>query len=344
MRNIFVTLSTILIILLGFLVHSASAQVPQYTFQSILTNDTIRIGDQVEFKIIASVPKGYSVLFPNFADTLAMGVELIKALPIDTQKFGDERVELIYRLLLTSFDSGLHRIPPFELPFGENQITDTARTASLWLTVFTLPRDTTIAGIYDIKPPLAEPITLGEVAKWGGLLLLFAGLLTLIIFYFIRKKSNKPIVFFEKQEDPPHVIALRKLQKVTDDKMWETDNHKYYHSVVTEIIREYIERRFEVPALEQTTLEILQNLKSKNIIAKELYENLYDNLSLSDLVKFAKYIPTINDNEALLKFAFRFVNETKPVTVDNEQKEKTVTMNTENVDISEVSSNSQKLN
>jgi hypothetical protein len=344
MRNIFITISTILIFHLGFLVNSASAQAPQYSFQTILTPDTIRIGDQVEFKIIASVPRGYNVLFPNFADTLAKGVELLNASPVDTQKFGDERVELIYRMLLTSFDSGLHRIPPFELPFGENQITDTARTPSVWLTVFTLPRDTTIAGIYDIKPPLAEPITLGEVAKWGGLILLVAGLITLIILYFIRKKNNKPIIFFEKQVDPPHVIAIRKLQEVADGKMWITDNHKHYHSVVTEIIREYIEGRFEVPALEQTTLEILQNLKSKNIIAKELYENLYDNLSLSDLVKFAKYIPTINDNEVLLKFAFRFVNETKPVAVENEQKEKNVYINTENGNNSEVTSSSQSLN
>jgi hypothetical protein len=343
MRNSFIKISIILTIQLGLLVTSISAQSPQYSFQTKLSRDTIRIGDQVVFSVTATVPKGYSVVFPNFADTLAKGVELLNAAPIDTQKNGIDRVDLIYRLLITSFDSGVHKIPPMNILFGEDKITDTVRTSNVWLTVNTLPRDTTLAGIFDIKPPLSEPITLGEVASWGGLFLLIAGLVTLIILYFKRKKSNKPIVFFEKQVDPPHVIALRKLQKVTDDKLWETDNPKHYHSVVTEIVREYIEGRFEVPALEQTTLEILQNLKTKNTVGKTLYDNLYDNLSLSDLVKFAKYIPTTSDNEGLLKFAYRFVNETKQVESENASSEVTNSINEETTANAEVPPHSQNI-
>jgi hypothetical protein len=328
----------------AFLATNAKAQMPQYSFQTTLSHDTIRIGDQVEFKVTANVPKGYNVLFPNFADTLATGVELLNASPIDTQVIGSDRVELIYRMLITSFDSGLHRIPSFALPFGEKDITDTAKTSNVWLTVLTLPRDTAITTIYDIKPPLAEPITFGEVVRWAGLFLLIVGLIALVVYYFVRRKQNKPIIFFEKPVDPAHVIALKKLKEVTDGKMWVTDDHKHYHSVVTEIVREYIEGRFEVPALEQTTLEILQTIKSKNIVGKELQDFLYENLSLSDLVKFAKYVPTVSENEELLKFAYRFVNDTKPVEVEKEVNVEPEKVTEELVDKSELPSDNSKIN
>lgn len=344
MRITSIKISISLLLFIALLATNAAAQVPQYSFQTTLSRDTIRIGDQIELKVTANVPKGYSVLFPNFADTLAAGVELINASPIDTQVIGNDRIELIYRMLITSFDSGLHRIPPFVLPFGEKGITDTAKTSNAWLTVLTLPRDTAITTIYDIKAPLAEPITLGEIARWVGLLILIAGIIFLIVYYFIRRKQNKPIVFFEKPEDPAHVIALKKLQEVTDAKLWVTDDHKHFHSIVTEIVREYIEGRFEVPALEQTTIEILQTVKSKNIIGKELQDFLYENLSLSDLVKFAKYVPTISENEDLLKFAYRFVNETKPVEVEKEVNVEPEKVKEELVDKSEIPSDNSKIN
>jgi hypothetical protein len=344
MRIANIKISVSILLFIALLAINVSAQVPQYSFQTALSHDTIRIGDQIEFKVTANVPKGYNVLFPNFADTLATGVELINASPIDTQKIGNDRIELIYRMLITSFDSGVHRIPSFALPFGENEITDTAKTANTWLTVLTLPRDTAITTIYDIKPPLAEPITFGEIARWVGLILLIAGLVALVVYYFIRRKQNKPILFFEKPVDPAHVIALKKLKGVTDEKLWVTEKHKHYHSVVTEIVREYIEGRFEVPALEQTTLEILQTVKAKNLVSKELQDFLYENLSLSDLVKFAKYIPTVSENEELLKFAYRFVNETKPVEVEKEVNVEPVKVTEELVEKPELPSETSKIN
>ena len=44
-------------------------------------------------------------------------------------------------------------------------------------------------------------------------------------------------------------------------------------------------------------------------------------LQLADLVKFAKWQPTPDENETALLAAYQFVNETKPV-ITEEEKEK----------------------
>ena len=46
---------------------------------------------------------------------------------------------------------------------------------------------------------------------------------------------------------------------------------------------------------------------------KDLYEQLRKMLTLADLVKFAKWTTTPDENELSLRSAYTFVNETTPV-------------------------------
>jgi len=153
-------------------------------FKADLTPDTILLGDRVELSIRATVPKEYDVLFPFFTDSLIQGVEVIGKPHIDTiiNKKDDIR-ELLYRLTITSFDSGSHRIPGFSLPFSNGKTSDTVTTTPLLLTVNTLPPDTTVTSIYDIKPPISQPYTFAENATWVGGGLLAAGLIAFSISY-----------------------------------------------------------------------------------------------------------------------------------------------------------------
>jgi hypothetical protein len=287
------------------------AQQPTYSFQSKLSTDSILIGDQVELTITANVPKEYDVQFPFFADTIVTGIEVFGRPKIDTliKRTGDK--EFTYRINITSFDEGYYRIPNFKLPFSNGQTIDTAITSPIWLTVNTLPPDSTVATIFDINMPYSQPITFAEVAPWVGGGLLLAALIALIIIYFIKRKKGEPIFFPSKPAEPPHIIALRELQKIKDQKLWNTTNHKHYHSLLTDVIRFYIEGRYGVPAMEQTTFETIGNLRTKELLTAQLIEKLHDTLSLADLVKFARFKPEISENEASLNFGFRFVNETK---------------------------------
>jgi hypothetical protein len=321
----------VLTLALLFLVSDAIyAQQPAYSFQTSLSADTILIGDQVEFQLKATLPMEYDVQFPFFADTIIAGIEVLGLPKIDTLVKRSGQKELTYHLLLTSFDEGYYRIPRILLPFSDGEKVDTALTSPIWLMVNTLPPDTTKAVIYDIKMPYSEPITFAELAPWIGLGLLVAAIVMLLVFYLIKRKKGEKIFFPTKRTEPPHIVALRQLEKLKEQKLWNTDNHKHYYTLLTDIIRYYIEGRFCVPAMEQTTYEIISSIRQGELIKTELIEKLQDTLSLADLVKFARFKPEISENETCLDFGFCFVNETKVEEVLDEEDDLSIDKQEEN--------------
>jgi hypothetical protein len=83
-----------------------------------------------------------------------------------------------------------------------------------------------------------------------------------------------------------------------------------YHSRLTDILREYIENRFKIQAMEQTTDEILFGFRNA-AVDEESKHKLKQVLSLADLVKFAKEQPLPNENESSLSNVYDFIHGTK---------------------------------
>ena len=89
--------------------------------------------------------------------------------------------------------------------------------------------------------------------------------------------------------------------------MWAPEKQKAFYSGVTDALREYIEARFGVGAMEKTTSEIMADLSDKKIEPRH-YKELEELFKTADLVKFAKYIPGNEENEEAIPMAVRFVN------------------------------------
>jgi len=321
-------MKTKFIIVLLILSASAYAQVGEntskYSVKTAITKDNILIGDRAELTISVLVPESSKVSFPEISDSLMKGIELVKKPTFETRKLTDHKSEQIMKLLVTSFDSGSYQLPTLKIAVTDGTTVDTVFSNPSTLVVNNLPKDKAVKDIYDIKPPIEEPITFAEVAPYafGGLFLV--GLIFLLVLFLRRRKQNLPFGFLQKSIDPPHVIALRELEKIKEEKLWLSENHKYYYTRLVDVIRVYIEGRYTVKAMEQTTDEILLGLKQADFPIDELYHKLQESLTLADLVKFAKYIPVIFDNEQNLKFAFEFVEKTKPlVETKTEEVEKT---------------------
>lgn len=289
------------------------AQESPYSVKTKLSNDFVLIGDRVELTISVLVPESSKVSFPTLSDSLMKGVELVKKPVLETVKLKDKKNEQILKLLITSFDSGAYQLPEYKIAITDGGKTDTILSKSLLLTVNSIPRDKEVKDIKDIKPPIEEPITIKEVAPFafGGLLL--AALIFLLIIYLKRRKENRPFGFLQKPVEPPHVIALRELEKIQQEKLYASENHKYYYTRLIDVLRVYIEGRYEVNAMEQTTDEILFGLKQVGFPVDEQYHKLQETLTLADLVKFAKFTPMVSDNENCLKVAIDFVESTKLV-------------------------------
>lgn len=280
-----------------------------------LDSTNILIGDQIKLFLEIDYPKDVVVEFPNVPDSLESLIEVLDRSKIDTFDLDNEGFQKQIRAYtITSFDSGSYRIAPKWFKFNNNGIIDSVPTNGVTLHVHTMVIDTT-RGLTDIKMPYEAPVTLKEVTPYILGILLIGAIIFLILYSIKRKKKNKPLFSLPvKPKEPPHIIALRELDRIKNEKIWQKEKTKQYYSEVTDALRNYIEERFDIPAMEQTTDEILDSFKyRKDLLAEKPYQNLSQILSLADLVKFAKYKTLPDDDNLTLVNSYFFVNETKKV-------------------------------
>ncbi len=294
----------------------------QVTVKASIDSTHILIGDQMKLILEIEKPKNMDIQFPLVPDTFSSHIEVVKRMPIDTLKSDDkERVKLSQSFLITSFDSGSHVIPPFSFKLKVDQKLDSIATKALIFQVLTMKVDTT-KGPVDIKLPYAAPVTLKEVTPYILGIILIAAILFFIFYYIRWKKKNVPLFSKpEKPAEPAHIIALRELDRIKVQKLWQQEKIKQYYSEVADTIRTYIENRFDIPAMEQTSSETIGVFKqNKDLVAGTSVDQVQHILSLADLVKFAKYKPLVDDNNLTLMNAYFFVNQTKKVEIKTPEK------------------------
>jgi len=290
--------------------HFALAQ--QVKVSSSLEKDSIWLGDQIKMILVAEYPIGTSLVFPVLKDSLAHGVEVISRSARDSSKIGDGMLQLRQSFIITAFDSGPHPIAPFIFAQRNGMSTDSLRSNALTLFV-KVPYVDLKKGFTDIKKPYAAPITFKELAPWIFGIILIATIVFFILYAINRRKRNIPLFTMPaKPKLPPHVIALSELDKLKEEQLWQHDKVKDYYTRLTDIIRVYLEERYEVRAMEQTTQEILVQFKGESSQIKgKLFTGLQKTLDTADLVKFAKYTPLADENHFVLVNAYTLVEETK---------------------------------
>lgn len=305
--------SIILWLMFSIIFSTEFTQAQQIKATARLDSANILIGDQVKLFLEIDYPKDVQVGFANVPDTIQDKIEVLSRTPVDTiQMDGEEMLKQIQALTITSFDSGSYRIPPYWFNINFDGRIDSVPSNGVTLNVYTMQIDTT-RGPTDIKMPYDAPLTLKEVTPYILGIMLIGAIIFLVLYSIKRKKKNKPLFSMPaKPKEPAHIIALRELDRIKDEKLWQKDKVKEFYSDVTDTLRRYIENRYEIPAMEQTTDEILTSFKyRKDLINDKLYGNLSQILSLADLVKFAKYKPLPDDNNLTLVDAYFFVNGTK---------------------------------
>ena len=283
------------------------------TLQAKLDSNKILIGDQIKLHLLLTKPKDANITFPIIPDSLPGGIEIIERLKPDTLSKNGNYVNLRQSLIITSFDSGQRVIPPIAFEYQHDSKTDTIFTDSIFLTVNTIPVDTTKQAICDIKAPIDEPFSIMEIMEYIIYVLIAIILIVAGIYIFRKIKKKEPIIKLpQKPADPPHIIAIRELDILKEKKLWQNNHIKKYHSDLTEIIRKYIENRFNIPALEMTSYEIIDTVKHEKYIPENLHPNLRQMLTLADFVKFAKAQPLPDENDTSIRNAYLFVNNTIP--------------------------------
>jgi hypothetical protein len=275
----------------------------------------ILLGDQVKLTFEIDQPAGVKISFPALPDTILEKIEVLERSKIDTV-LDKEVKKLMQKMLITCFDSGQYRIPPYWFLTDKNGIVDSVASNGVSLFVHSMKIDTT-KGPTDIKMPYGAPLTLKEVTPYI-LGVILAGAVIFLLLYSIKRKKKKVPFFVRppKPKEPAHIIALRELDRIKDEKLWQKEKTKQYYSELTETLRVYIEDRYGIPAMEQTSDETIESFRiRKDLLNVRDFGHLKSILSLADLVKFAKYKPLPDEDSLTLTNAYLFVNDTKPVEV-----------------------------
>jgi hypothetical protein len=288
----------------------------------------ILIGERAVFSFSITVPSESRTQLPVFNEKLIEKIEILNYGVTDSLPSTDASKSTIFSrsLTVTSWEEGLHVIEPFDLLLITGTDTVVVQTEAVLLEVepFVVGEDE----LKDIKPIRKAPVTLAEIKYY----ILAAILLALLIWFLIRylkTRKKAPIIesIWEKPDIPAHVAAINSLEKLRAMKLWQQGKVKEYYVILNDIERHYIEKRFQVGAMEMTSSEILQIMKPR-IESEHLNDILHSTLFLADMVKFAKYTPTPTENEMSMDMAFEFVNQTKPVvTTDSKENSNPHTIN-----------------
>jgi hypothetical protein len=312
------------LLVLLFAAFGARAQSPRPVVTARVEPDSVMIGDRFDYIIEVEKDLVQVVRFPVFQPGENPGaLVLVEEAPVDTLLREGRRMKLRKRYRMAVFEEGHHDFGTAEVFYADKNIVDTLRSENdLTLDVATFQIDSTSQSIYDLKPQRTLPFRLGEIRGyllWGllaaiGLALLAAGVLC----WLRRRGSTLGGLFAAVPALPPHVEAIRALEELHNRKLWQNNRHKQYYSGLTDILRTYIARRWEIGAMEMTSDEIIAAMRSIELPDKARAD-LTAILRDADLVKFAKATPDAGQNEADYLKAYYFVEETKPATEQAEE-------------------------
>jgi len=295
----------VLFVLLGA-VSSADAQV---SARARVDSTEFTVGDPITVHIDLHHPEG--TVFRKAVFDTSSGFVVLQEHP-----FGNPGPTLTRgEYVIARYDSVQAVVPPvtvwYSLP-GDTA-TRTAATNQLLVTVRTVAVDTS-KQFKDLKPPLSVPIGWLEIALYAGGAALAAALAWLAYRYWKRRKARRSGEVYRAPERPAHVIALEELSELKEKKLWQQGKVKEYYSELTEILRRYFEHRYDHPALEETTDEIIEGLQ-KLRFPPEMIARIEMLLRRADLAKFAKQRPGVTEHEDSMAVVYEVVDKTKIVSM-----------------------------
>lgn len=267
----------------------------------------ILIGEQIQLSLKCTANANQHISFPNFQpqQLLTKGVEVVNCGKIDTLLLNNgKRIQLTRKYTITSFDSAMYNIPPFQVEVDGKKYLS---RGNIGLKVNTIQVDLKhpdqFNGPHDV---VEQPFTW----SWTLILSVIVGIVLVIIIVAIAVRLSDPKLITRKvvihPPTPAHITAINHIEKIKQQSLTDT---KQYYMELTEALRTYIEKRFGFSAREMTTNEIINKL---TLVGNEqaLFE-LKEVLLTADLVKFAKHTTTLSEQDKSLVQALDYVQTTK---------------------------------
>lgn len=285
----------LLVIFIGCKTEDTSSSL---TIQTDIDTTVARIGDVLNLNIISQNAGDRIVVFPDIQETESMEIRN-KTILAKRHKPYQVNFQIVF------WDTGSFQIPPYPVEILKSDSTND-------LTIETDPIDIKIismlTGAEDTNlRPIKDPVALKKYINWYRWILaviLFLLLLTVLILWQkrIKKEPLKKIEVSEYQSAKDIAVA-----RLNDLKKLISSNNKTFYSQLSFIVREFIENKFYIRALEMTTGEI-SKLESNYNLNKDDFITIINLLNRADLAKFAKYEFIVQDREEDYKWMLNFIS------------------------------------
>lgn len=319
--KLFSNICIILIVFLGSMFSTpavsagaADGNIP-VTVKAEVDHQTISIGDKIKYTLEVKTTNDIEVKFPDFGDNLG-GFAI--------RDYGSSKGGLFGRKTLTQwyvldiYETGKFTIPAAEIKY---RISD----KEPWKEVLSVPLTVEVRSVLDADPDKAD---IRDIRGPEGIynltyiyiVLAAIGIIILILLAIrLLKKRRKPQGIMPPPR-PAHEIAYEALRELMGRDYLKAGRVREYYFELSDIVRHYVEDRFQLKAPEMTTEEFLGTLKHSGVLNTDQKGDMRDFLSHCDMVKFAKYLPDQGEIELSYDSAKKLIDRTKETAVQGEAK------------------------
>jgi len=299
--NIGILSAKLIVLTTGFLFFVFCAQAQEVS--ASIDRNKILIGEQVTLQIKVENFNSRTAFLQNWfypADTTTH-IQVVKRESVDTIDVAG-LTTYMQKLTVTSFDSGKWKLDPMQVIMQERATgkKTVLQTDSLFLEV--LPVDvSSMESFHDIKDILAvetRPDYTLYIAVVVSLIILA------ILVYLLVKRSRT------RKEEPPKPVykgtplehALQKIKELEQENLPAKGQAKLFYTKLSNISKNYFADQLQVRSTQSTSDELMVML-SVYLQNEKNRVQFYQLLRLADAVKFAKYIPDIEQNNESVKTA-----------------------------------------
>jgi len=308
-KNIFLLIILAAVLVIAAQNGRADGSADSVNFKISASPETLAVGDELTVRILADYPENIKLTEPAAG---AIGGNLIlKSGPTLKSRSKGGRKFDEYTLILSPFETGDLEIPALEF-FWYDSAGSQHAVLSPSKSVFVkslLPADTAGLDIKDIVGPKPLP-----ALWWPYVIALLALLMVGGAGYWLYRRRIKAVAIPLAPPEPPYDVAIRSLNLLKDKNLPASGKIKQYYIELSDIIRHYIEGRFAIAAVESTTYELKRALIHPDL-TRDNGKSAIEFLTRSDMVKFAKHIPLVDECNSDFQRVKEFVSSTRPVEI-----------------------------
>lgn len=273
--------------------------------------DSLFIGTPIRLDIRITTEPAAQIFYPQI-DTL--DIFILRSLQPKESKHKDKKItSLSYTYL--PFDTGEHNFPTLRFEIEQKDTLQTFETREFGVYIHPLvPVDA--IDIRDIQRPVIF------FFHWFDILLFLVilGLIILLIYQIIRMTKKRTTTISQPIIDttPAYDLALEMIEQLKSEKLLEKGEYLLFHFRISFILRFFLERHFGFNAVESTTSEIKNRLAKMN---RQDRHEVVRFLQQTDMIKFAKHVPTDNQSQELLQWLENYIGSFKAKPATDEDAE-----------------------